>query len=280
MSPTVTGILRFLGTDTQDPPIEVVVQFDNITEKKFNKIVQERRAELNGAESGAVDVLRYDKEISEGVTLFRVQEIDEAYFSELYFRRGAALIKLRLESFRNRFVEAEEKLRRLAEALGERQVSGKNEKSGFCLGPVMLYADLAREDVSFVFQNKDGLVIGVDVDTYAPEESMPLLARVSRDSSVLQEFKVRTEILRARERSVAGMRADEWLGVGYLGAEEERRFKFMLETKRKTPGKNTPKISLSLKSAQSLTDGKPATQIGNEDMLELWDRIVDSLNLI
>lgn len=280
ISPTVTGIFQLPSAGAQDPVVDVVVQSEEMTKMKFKKLVHERRLELQESESETVDVLRYDTEISDELTLFRVQEIGDAYFSELYFLRGPAMIKLRLESFRNGFIEAEEKLLKLSDAIKARP-SERNGEAGFCLGPVVLDADLARENVSFVFRDNSGVVIGVDLDTYGRDESLSLLGRMSRDSSILRELKVRLEVLRARERSVAGMLADEWLGVGYLGnREEERTFKFMLETKRKNPSKTTPSISLSLDSAQSLKDGTPTTtKIGNEDALELWDRMVDSIQL-
>lgn len=282
ISPTVTGVLKLPSAGPQDPALDVVVQFDSMTKTKFKKLVQERKAELQESESETVDVLRYDKEISDEATLFRVQEIGDAYFSELYFLRGPAMIKLRLESFRNGFVEAEEKLLKLSDAIRERQSSGGNEGEGFCLGPVVLYSELTREDVSFKFRDNSGLVIGVNIDTYGRDESIPLLTRIGRDSSILRELQVRTEVLRARERSVASMLADEWLGIGYLGGEESARaIKFMLETKRKNPGKTTPSISLTLDSARPLKDGTPSTtKIGNEDALELWDQVVDSIELV
>lgn len=281
MSPTVTGTLQLSGAGPQEPALDIVVQSDSMTTGRFKKLVQERRLELQELEEENVNVLRYDKDISDEASLFRVQEIGDAYFSELYFLRGSAMIKLRIESFRNSFVDAEEKLLKLSEAIKERQPSAKSEGAGFCLGPVMLYSDLAQENVSFAFRDNSGLVIGVKIDTYARDESLPLLGRISRDSSILRELKVRTEVLRARERSVAGMSADEWLGIGLLGREgDEPTIKFMLETKRKKPGKTMPSISISLDSARPLKDGRTTTtKIGEEDALELWDRVVDSVEL-
>ncbi|QOY93697.1 hypothetical protein IM543_19475 [Massilia sp. UMI-21] len=281
ISPIVTGILELPEAGPQDPSLDIVIQFDGMTKERFKNIVQERRLKLQDSESDTVDVLRYDKEISDEMILFRVQEIEDAYFSELYFLRGPAMIKLRLESFRNGFIQAEEKLLRLSSAIKEWKSLGRNERQGFCLGPVILSAELSQESANFGFRDNSGLSLEVNIDTYARDDALPLLARMSRDRSVLRDLKIRTEVLRARERSIAGMSADEWLGIGYLGrGEDERTFKFMLETKRKSPGKTAPQISLSLDSAQPLNDGTPTTtKLGNEDALEMWDQIVDSIAL-
>lgn len=151
-------------------------------------------------------------------------------------------------------------------------LSNVNE-AGFCLGSIVINYNLSQEFASFAFRNTSGLKIGLDIDTYAPDESVSLLSRMSNDDSLLKKFKTRHDILRAGERIVAGMQAEEWLGVGYLGKDDDRRMlKFALETKRKSPGKINPRIMLTFDSAQNLPDGTPTiTNIENAEALELWD---------
>jgi len=277
----ITGIFKFEGASAQDPEIDVLVQSDITTKAKFDSLVQQRRGELNRSESKTVNVLRSDKVLPSGATLFRVQEIDDAYFSEIYFLRGTAMVKIRLESYDNSYLSAEEQMIKLAAAIVERAPSGAEDNLAFCLGPVLINSNLSQEVANFTFRDNDGLVLEIDIDTFSRDDSVPLLSRISRDSSVLQDLQIRTEVLRAGERKVAGMSADEWLGVGYLGNNaSERGLKFMLETKRKNPGKSTPSISLSLDSAQPLRDGTPTTtKVKDQEALHIWDEIVDSIRV-
>lgn len=81
-----------------------------MTKSKFDAVVQQRRAELKRLGGEAVNLLKLDKVISENAVLFRVQEIDDAYFSERFFLRGITLVKVRRESYRNSYLDAEEKM--------------------------------------------------------------------------------------------------------------------------------------------------------------------------
>lgn len=281
ISNVTTGIFKMEGANAQDPEIDIMVQSDITTRTKFEGAVQQRRDELNRSESKTVDVLKEDKILPDGSVLFRVQEIDDAYFSEMYFLRGTSLVKIRLESYGDSYLDAEERLRKLSVGIVERNPRTIVENGGFCLGSVLINSNLSQEVASFTFRNASGLVFMMDLDTFSHDESVSLFNRMSRDSSVLRDLQIRTQVLRARERTVAGMSADEWLGVAYPGnAEDERSLKFMLETKRKNPGKTAPVITLSLDSAQPLKDGTvTTTKIVNAEALRLWDQIVDSIKI-
>jgi hypothetical protein len=280
-SAVTTGIFRLKNKSAQDPAFDVVIQSDVATKSKFSSAVQQRREELSRSESKTMNVLKLDKVLPDGMVIFRVQEIDDAYFSEIYFTRGAAMVKVRLESYRNSYLEAEEELFKIASTIRERKLDNVQNGGGFCLGPLIFYADLSHESADFVFRNNSGLKISIDIDTYARDDSVTLHSRMSGDNSLLNAFKVRHDVLRASERTVAGMHADEWLGVAHLGDQGDQRvLKFALETRRKNPGKSHPSIMLTFDSAQPLKDGAPTvTTIRDEEALGLWDAVVESIAL-
>jgi hypothetical protein len=58
---------------------------------------------LGRSESTTINVLKLYKTLLDGTAIFRVQEIDDAYFSEIYFMRGVAMVKVRFESYRNSY---------------------------------------------------------------------------------------------------------------------------------------------------------------------------------
>ena len=276
MSPVVTGIFRPDGSNVKDPAFDITVQFDGLTKAKFDSVVQERRLELSEPEGEAVKILKVDKKISDSATLFRVQEIGDSYFSELYVLHGSAIVKMRLESFRNSYLEAEKKIFELARQIKNMPVGQRG--NGFCLGPVILGSKMMKESASYMFQDDHGLTFEIEIDTYGRDDPVSLLARMSGEDSLLNKFKVKHTVLRARERTVAGMQADEWLGIGFLEEDNQRTLKFALETKRKVPSLGNPIISLTFDSAQPLRDGTPTkTEISNEGAIELWDSVVNSV---
>jgi len=278
LSPIVTGIFRAEGASVKDPAFDIVVQFDEMTQSKFDLLVQKRRVELSEAEEDSIKVLRLDKTLSNTSTLFRVQEIGESYFSELYILRGRAMVKVRLESFRNSFLEAEKKILELANEIRVQDSFVEAKLSGFCLGPVIFSSKLSKEYANYLFRDDHGLTLEIEIDTYARDAPIPLIARMSNQESLLNKFKVNHTVLRARERTVADMQADEWMGVGYLAEADQRKLKFALETRRNVPSISRPSLSITFDSAQSLTDGTPTkTEISNEEAIELWDRIVNSV---
>jgi hypothetical protein len=184
-----------------------------------------------------------------------------------------------LKSYRNQFLAAEDTLERFAAAFKD---NGNGlEHHGFCLGPVVVLGDFKEERANFMFEN--GLEKGVDfeiaVDTYREDEPKALLARVSGSDSLLSKFSLQHSVLRARELTVAGMRAEEWLGSADLGEQQsEKSLKFVLETMRPSPEKMKPSIHLTFETGQPLEDGSAApTIMSDEDAIRLWDSVVRSL---
>jgi hypothetical protein len=140
-------------------------------------------------------------------------------------------------------------------------------------------ADLSAEAALFHFRDEKGSTVGFDVDTYTEDEEVPLLKRVSGPDSLLAKLNIHHRVLRAGERTVAGMKAQEWLGWAQTG-ETEEKYAFSLETMRSVPGKKAPRIHLSLDTGQPLANGKkPGKTMSDREAVSLWDMVVSSIRL-
>lgn len=153
---------------------------------------------------------------------------------------------------------------------------GGNE---FCLGPVTIKGNFDLEKADFLFMNGSGAQFEVNVDTYAPDNSVPLLARMTGPDSLLKFFDVRPTVFRAGERTATGMRAQEWLGAARITDNEvAKALQFTLETMRPVPGSAAPGINLTFETAQPLENGSQTkTLISYDEAIRLWDTVVSSL---
>lgn len=278
-SNVIAGIFREQSLAGQKEPIDVKVRTGKAA-PNFAAEVQKRKAELEDSSNPDVDVLREVKSLSNDATLFRVQRIDDAYVSEIIIFRGVNIVTARLHSFHKEYVAAEERLIQFAAGVSIRDTEGISIKNnGFCLGPLQIAGDFAVEKASFLFRNGRGAQFEVNVDTYAPDDLVSLLVRMSGPDSLLKVFDVRPTVYRARERPVAGMRAQEWLGSAQTTEDEDAKaFQFTLETMRPTPGKATPGLNVTFETAQPLEDGSQTkTLISEHDAIRLWDSAVASL---
>lgn len=277
-SSVATGIFKLAKGEGRS--FDVVVQSGVPTIERFNAGVQARRAKLKSEEDGNLNNLRLDKEVSEGIHLFRVQEIEDAYVSELYFHSGKSMVIVRLESYRGTYLEAESNLISISKRM--HAIDANNiikQGSGFCLGGVSLAGDFSSEYGSFLFRDGKGANYDVEINTYEPDDETPLLKRMSGPDSLLTVFNVDHKVLRARERTVAGMQAQEWLGWAKVTDEPTgKTLKFALDSMRSKPSKTSPSISLTYDTAQPLEDGTPTqTIISDDEAMQQWDTVVDSI---
>jgi hypothetical protein len=280
MFPILTGVFKNSGTRPQDPTFEVLVKDANLTKREFADEIQKRRRELKSSSSDTVDVLRMDKDLSEDTTIFRIQQIDDAYVSEVNLLRGGKLITVKLDSFHNQFESAEKALLSFVGAIREiNNNSGYSSAQGFCLGTVVFVGDFNVERGGIAFNDSKGQRFDVDVDANAPAEEKTLLERMSGSGSLLNIFNVRPTVLRARERTIAGMRAQEWLGWAKLSEEKDAKtLKFALDTLPSGQGKKTPSISITFDTAQPLENGlRTKTVISDDEALRLWDDVMASI---
>jgi hypothetical protein len=272
-----TGIFRPVGRQVEDPAFDAVVRAGDFTRQQFAAEVQKRRSELTRGGNERVNVLRLDKEFPDGSILLRIQEIEDAYLSELNFLRDGSVVTIRLNSYHEQYLQAEEELIKFA--AGVKAVDLKENRTGFCLGKVEVKGNFEAESGSFWFRDGKGADFEVDVDTYKPDAEVPLLERMQGPDSLLKVFNLKHKVLRARERSVAGMRTQEWLAWAKLTDESDAKtLKFALETIRSKPNRVAPSITVTFNTAQSLDDGSPTkTLVSDDEAMQLWDAVVDSI---
>lgn len=274
-----TGSFKESGAKPQDPSLDVVVSAP-VTPEKFAVAIRKRRVELEKSVSDTVDVLRHERSLESGETIFRVQQIDDAYVSEVNFLRGANMVTVRLESYRNQFVAAEDALLKFAGKIKPiDHSSSENTTPGFCLGPVWVVGEFAEERGNFYFDDGNGKNFEIDIDTYARDSRIALFNRISGPDSLLERFNLSHTVLRKRERQVANMRAQEWLGWAKLDDDNDSKaLKFTLETMRPIPGKLTPSISVTFDAGNVDKNGKQArVDISDKEAIRLWDAVIDSI---
>lgn len=277
-SSVTTGMFKPLFAGSQDPSIDVTVRMTGVSRSQFLLEIAKRRAELKDSQSETMNIFNLEKKLSEEAVLFRVQEVEDAYFSELNLLVGTNLVTVRYESYRGQFLRAEEDLIRFSQQMTD---NPDGKLRGFCLGPIVVNGDFKLEKARYLFRNGSGADIEVGIDTYTPDERKPLLVRMSGPNSLLSIFNVNHSVLRAGERYVMGMRAQEWLGWAKVTDEQDvKALQFNLETMRPTPGKNSPRLTITFETAQPLEDGRPTkTMIPDDEAVRLWDSVVGSIRL-
>jgi hypothetical protein len=279
-SKVTTGVFREARMLDRDPAIEVTVSAMGWTKEQFALGVSKRRNELKDAAHETVNVLQFEKTFNDEATLFHIRRIEDAYVSEINLLRGTHMIAVRLKSYHGQFLAAEERLVRFAAGIVEKDKGDSSmQPSGFCLGPVLVAGEFNEEVGNFHFNDRKGDTFSAYIDSYKADPEVPLLERVNGPDSLLSKFSVNHTVLRAGQRSVANMRAQEWLAWAKLGQQgDEKTFAFSLETVRPKPGKSTPHLHLSLDTGQALEDGTPTkTNMSDDEVLRLWESVVKSI---
>jgi hypothetical protein len=119
----------------------VVGRDNGLSEAQFAADVQERREELKNAEDGKINMLRLDQKPGDDATLFRIQNIDETYESEVYLLRGGSSVQIKMEFFHDEYAAAEEDLLKFSQGIQAVDKSAKSSNSEtFCLGSVTIRA--------------------------------------------------------------------------------------------------------------------------------------------
>ena len=276
-SAITTGFFRAAGADKQSSSFEVMVRAGKYSYPQFHSEVQKRRIEMTRGGSENVNVVRLERELTDGSILMRLQEIEDAYVSEVNFLRGENMVTVKLESYHDKYLEAEGRLIEFASRFKAIDKSWRN--SGFCLGGVEVTGEFNSESGSFWFLDGYGSDFEIEIDTYAKDDKTTLLERMNGPNSLLAVFDVNHKVLRARERSVAGMRDQEWLGWAKISDEPEAKtLKFALDTMRAKPSRAQPSISITFNTAKALDDGTPTkTLVTDDEATQLWDAVIDSI---
>lgn len=278
-SAVTTGIFKALGSGAEEQGFDIVVRATGLSRAQFAREIAKRRTELEQSGDETVNVFKLERKVNEDAIVFRVQEIEDAYVSEINLLRGSAMVTVRHESFDGKFLEAEEKLIEFSAKISD---NSAGVLQGFCLGPVVIGGEYKSEYGSFLFRNGTGADFEVGIDTYAPDERVPLLARMSGPDSLLTIFGVKHMVLRTGERSVAGMRAHEWLGWAKITDEQDvKTLQFNLETMRLKPAKSSPSLTITFETAQPLDDGtRTKTLISDQEAIRIWDSVIGSIRQV
>jgi len=279
ISNIVTGSLKELKSGQEFRKIDVSVFTSEISPLEYTAHTRKRENEIRYLTQENSDILKMVRSVTKDLTIFRVQRMNDAYLSEMIGLHENVMFTARLKSYENTFEKTEERLISLASRLKKIPIVGEKKEQGFCLGNLILTGDFEIEVAEYVFTDKNGILLSLDVNTYARNERIDLLSRVSGPKSLLTIFNVDHTVLRAREFSVAGMRAQEWLSWAVLQDDSDvRTHTFELETIRPTPGKLAPLITLTLSTAQPNEKGLPAeTSMPDKEAIKLWDDIVASI---
>lgn len=270
-SPT-TSLLEGLTFD-------VIVDSAELKRKPFSEHILERRAELSGSSGVTSNIFRLERPLSDVATIFRIQQIKKAYQSEAHFKIGENLVVVKIDSFNDTFLTAEEQL---VKFMADFSAIDQDKVKGFCLGDLAIHGDYISESGDYGWSDDAGNTIDLQIDTFRSDSSKPLLQRTTGPDSLLNVFHIGHSVLRSGERTVAGMRAQEWLGWTKVGTEGDKKtFGFTMETMRPVPARKTPMITVALDSAQKLSNGvETKTNLSDEEAIAVWDAIIGSIQPI
>lgn len=265
---------------SEEPAINVELAAVDIDDVAFKNKVQARIAELRSEKKGSgVDYLADVQKLTGDLVQVRVGNVESFYRSELHVLKGGSYMIASLESSDNQYGVAESRLRKFVDGIA---VAGSPEDTakGFCIGPLTINGDFKREWYQFTFRSADkpDIAVSADIDTYSKDDPETLFDRLSGPSSLLRIVDMKHSVLRKREVVVGGMQAQEWLGAVKLPERKDKKYGFALETIRRTPSLNTPKIHIAFDSGEPGSDGVAhETSMTDNEAVEFWDRMVVSI---
>lgn len=255
--------------------IEITIVDVDMPHSQFLGAVDDRRKLLAKAGGSGEDVLVAAVKQSENSVLFRVIEVGDSYLSEMDVYIGGSYLRVVGHSYHGKFSAVESSMARFIERIGS--ASEKNDANAFHFGPLSISGRNTQERADFLFRSakRPDVLISIAIDTYGPDEKKALLSRMA-GNSLLATFDVKHRVLRKRELTVSGMRAQEWLGVARL--EDDDNYGFAFETMRQTPGPDKPMLHIELDSGQyDINRNKQPNSLTVRTALDLWDTIIKSI---
>ncbi len=275
-----TGSFKLAGQAEQDAEISVVVTANHVTPVQFKAALASHRGELLAASNPLVKVLRFEQDFESRGTLFRIQEIADAYRSEIGFLVGTSFVVASLDSYGNKFLKAEEILGNFVRSVQSIDRSA-GPQPGFCLGPVLVAGNPQLETARVLFRSESlkGTAFGVTTDTYRPSGEKTLLNRMSGPDSLMTVFEAGQTELRARELKLGELHAQEWLGfIKTKPNQGGKKYIFALETIRDRPAKTAPHLHVEFETGHAIGEGKYAPlTLNNEEAMAMWDAVVGSI---
>jgi hypothetical protein len=171
-------------------------------------------------------------------------------------------------------------IKRMLDLLSKTRARAANEipeEEGFCFPGGFLAekpTSQERAQFAFVFEDHPDLSLSVHFMHY-PEVEKPLLSRRSGVFGLLGAAAMRIHTLRSGDRSLAGLQGQELLmtapyGAAYGNPSGERAHVFLWEYPGDAAWKPFFKLELTSEPPISLT---------NEQMMVLWDAILDSFRV-
>lgn len=275
-----TGTVIPRDTNALSSKMEIEVVSVGINKQQFQSEIASRKLELTKAGTDTENALKATFDKPDGSVLFRILKVADGYIGELDKLVGNAHVRISAVSYHKTFEQVETDIVHFASAIVP---AGIGTPSDFCLGAVSVGGINLEESAQFYFSSnrRPDLHIEVNVDTFQPDKTKPLLARMSDAGSLVKVFDIKHRTLRKNELTVAGMRAQEWLGVANLGEREGIEYNFTLETLRQVPGPFNPALQIQLMSGQYDKSGvKHPNSLDDGSALQLWDPIVKSIRTV
>lgn len=276
------GEFQPVGADNDAPAINFRVAALNVSVDEFSEKVQSYTRELSQEKPNAgLEYLANMKAVGKEMVLVRVGIIKDAYRSEVHALIGNTYIVGSLQSFHDKYDIAEKQLSQFMTGVLP-STEGVDAARGFYVGPVVIHGNFSREWFSMSFRGTahPDLIVAFDVDTFAKDDTETLFQRVGGPLSLLRIVDLKHQVLRKRELSIGGMRAQEWLGAVKLEGHEKKKYGFALETMRQTPSLTAPKVHIDFDSGKAPPDGDELeTSIDDEAALTIWDGLVASIRL-
>ncbi|MYM66910.1 hypothetical protein GTP45_08725 [Pseudoduganella sp. FT55W] len=271
-SPGALGIFVPIQDRVTDASIDLVVE-EKTNQAAFAKLVKERQVALAGVDHGNMDKLVLSQETGDGGMLFRVNEIDDAYKSEVHWLLHDRHLVARIDSYNNQVKSAEALLLEFKSNV-EYMRSAKELPGAFCLGEIAVKGRYRSESASLGYRsNASKISFALDFDTFRKDDTESLLQRVGGKDSLLRKFQAKEKVLRKKELTVAGMRAQEWGASVLLGDDDsEKQASFALETMRPVPSVSAPKIHLEMNAQGSDAQDE-------EGLITLWDNVTKTIRM-
>lgn len=237
----------------------------------FATALKARQAELADAGHGDTDKLTLTRELPDGAVLYRVNEIADAYQSEVHWLLRDQYLVATIHSYKNQAPQAEELLFALMKNIAPQETQS-DAPGAFCFSGLSVSGAYRAESATLRFKNSASpdITFAVDVDTFRPDDPEQLLQRVGGPGSLLRKFDARESVLRKGELKVSGMKAQEWGASIELGEEKEKQLGFTLETMRAVPSLTAPKIHFEM----TVKGNSAKDEAG---MLALWDGVTRTI---
>jgi hypothetical protein len=269
------------GLPEDGDPINVTMVATNASADAFAQHLAARKAAILAQAGKNTDTLSGEKILSSTAHIFTINEIKQAYSSELHALVGSNLLIVRTDSYHNQFAAGEQRLTEFLANMKPGTAAVKGE-GGYCMGDIVIHGKYTQESSQLHYRSTKlpDVSIGIENNTFAEDESTSLLRRVDGPDSLLRKFDVKNHVMRKGELQVASMKAQEWLSWVMLGDDDDKKkqFGFALETMRPTPSPARPRIHLELDSGQPDSQGvQHANSLSDADATALWDFVSRSI---